>query len=75
MGIDVNKHAMQRALQKADTYGVDMSLPDWAQTIGVMNTCGHGYIWDMPKNEDNWIDDAKLVEMIERAAKDIAEGE
>lgn len=36
----------KQAYQEADTLDIDMSLEDWAQSVGLMHTYGHGYEWE-----------------------------
>lgn len=73
MKSDVYRRRFRDALLEAKTYGVDMSDLDLAQAIGVMNTYGHGCIWDLPEDEDGFVDIDKLVEMIENYCKELSE--
>lgn len=55
----------KRALGRADTGDIEMSVTDWAQAVGVMTNYGHGYIWNLPKDKDGQVNEDAVTEWIE----------
>lgn len=68
MSVEMDK--FKQALAQADTGDIDMSVADWAQSVGLMTTYGHGYIWDLPRDESGWIDVPAIVDIIEEYVAD-----
>lgn len=63
MSVELRKFT--EALNQADKGQIDMSVRDWAQAVGVMRTYGHGEMWELPHNEDGWVDVPAIVKRIE----------
>ena len=62
---NMQKSHFAKVLGTIDKQGIDMSVCDWAKSLGLMEDYGHGEIWDLPKDEDGWIDDEAIAKQIE----------
>lgn len=60
------KRRFKKALELADTGEVDMGVEDWAQSVGLMRTYGHGEIWEKFTVEE-------AIEKIEDEVKSLEE--
>lgn len=63
MSVELRKFT--EALNQVDKGQIDMSVLDWAQAVGVMHNCGHGEIWELPHNEDGWVDAPAIAKLVE----------
>lgn len=63
------RYIFREALGMAEKWDIDMSVTDWAQSVGVMSNYGHGEEWDLPKDEDGQIDMMSIIKLIEDFAR------
>ena len=59
------KDVFKRILNKVELDDIDMSVEDWAQSIGVMHNYGHGYVWELPVDRNGMINENKIIQLLE----------